>query len=48
MDTEGVFHTINSETPMTFDYANTILKEMGCERNAKKITFIGYLNFSFD
>lgn len=48
MDVTGVFHTINSESPLTFDYANTLLKEMGVNQNVKKITFIGYHNFTFD
>jgi hypothetical protein len=48
MDTTGAFHTINSESPLTFEYANTLLSQMGVGHNVKKITFIGYLNFSFD
>lgn len=47
-DTSGVMHTINSQTPLTFEYANVILKEMGIDRNVKKITYIGSFNYSFD
>ena len=33
---------------ITFDYANTLLEEMGVNQNVKKITFIGYHNVGFD
>jgi hypothetical protein len=32
---------INSEHPITFNYANMILREMGYSQNVKKITFLG-------
>lgn len=44
-DTEGVGHLINTHAPLTFEYANILLKEMGVNRNAKKITFIGYFYY---
>jgi hypothetical protein len=47
-DTEGVSHLINSQSPLTFEYAETILREMGIDRHVKKITFIGYYYFEFN